>query len=147
MPGGRGYPKGCQDVADMASLLRRADVYTAKLSPRNSRLALPANQAGRDLFLQDGQHPMAAAVVKEFGVYPPGCFVQLQCGEVGIVIRRGPNANTPVVAALTSRTGEALMEPAKRNTDQRGYGVVGVVPESALRVRVSAEKLAVLAGR
>lgn len=147
IPGGQGYPKGCQDVADMASLLRRVDVYTAKLSPRNSRLALPANQAGRDLFLQDAKHPMAAAVVKEFGVYPPGCLVQLQCGEVGIVIKRGPNANAPMVAALTSRNGDALMEPAKRNTENPGYGIVGVVPESALRVRVSPEKLVILAGR
>jgi HD-GYP domain-containing protein (c-di-GMP phosphodiesterase class II) len=147
LPDGRGYPRGCQDVAEMAGLLRRVDVYTAKLSPRNTRMALPANQAGRDLFLQDSQHPMAAAVVKEFGVYPPGCFVQLQCGEVGIVIKRGANANTPVVAALTNRSGDALMEPARRCTDHRGYGVVGVVPESALRVRVSPEKLVILAGR
>ena len=147
VPGGHGYPKRCQDVSEMAGLLRRVDVYTAKLSPRNTRPALPANRAGRDLFLQDGQHPMSAAVVKEFGVYPPGCFVQLQCGEVGIVIKRGANANTPVVAALTSRTGDALMEPARRCTDHRGYGVVGVVPESALRVRVSPEKLVILAGR
>lgn len=147
IPGGHGYPRGSQDVDDMASLLRRVDVYTAKLSPRITRQALPANQAGRDLFMQDGQHPMAAAVIKEFGVYPPGCFVQLQCGEVGVVIKRGSNANTPVVAALTSRTGDALMEPARRQTDSRGYGVVGVVPESALRVRVSPEKLVVLAAR
>ncbi len=145
--GGLGYPSRCQDVSEMASLLRRVDIYTAKLSPRNSRQALPANQAGRDLFVQDGHHPMAAAIVKEFGVYPPGCFVQLQCGEVGIVIKRGPNANTPVVAALTSRTGDALMEPVRRNTDQRGFGIVGVVPESALRVRVSPEKLVVLGAR
>lgn len=145
LPDGCGYPRGCQDVAEMAGLLRRVDVYTAKLSPRNTRPALPANQAGRELFLQDGRHPMAAAVVKEFGVYPPGCFVQLQCGEVGIVIKRGSNANTPVVAALTNRLGDALMEPARRSTDHRGYGVVGVVPETALRVRVSPEKLVVLA--
>lgn len=147
VPGGRGYPRGCQDVDEMAALLRRVDIYTAKLSPRITRQALPANRAGRDLYVDDGQHPMSAAVVKEFGVYPPGCFVQLQCGEVGVVIKRGPNANTPVVAALTSRNGEALIEPAKRNTDSRGYAVVGVVQESSLRVRVSPEKLVVLAAR
>ncbi|HEX3140737.1 MAG TPA: HD domain-containing phosphohydrolase, partial [Rhizobacter sp.] len=147
MPGGQGYPKGNQEVCEMAALLRRVDIYTAKLSPRNTRVALPANQAGRDLFLQDSQHPMAAAVVKEFGVYPPGCLVQLQCGEMGIVIKRGPTANTPVVAALTSRTGDTLLEPARRSTDHNGYGVVGVVSESALRVRVSPEKLVTLAAR
>ncbi len=147
VPGGGGYPRACQDVDDMASLLRRVDMYTAKLSPRVTRTAMPANQAGRDLFVKDAQHPMAAAVIKEFGVYPPGCFVQLECGEVGVVIKRGPNANTPVVAALTGRNGDALMEPARRQTDHRGFAVVGVVAESALRVRVSPEKLVVLATR
>ncbi|MET0335823.1 MAG: hypothetical protein ABW190_16265, partial [Rhizobacter sp.] len=62
-------------------------------------------------------------------------------------IKRGPTANAPVVAALTGRNGDALLEPARRQTDQRGYAVVGVVPESALRVRVSPEKLVVLATR
>lgn len=145
--GGNGYPRACQDVGEMASLLRRVDTYTAKLSPRITRKAMPANQAGRDFFIKDAQHPMAAAVIKEFGVYPPGCFVQLECGEVGVVIKRGPSANTPVVAALAARNGDALMEPARRQTDHRGFAVVGVVPESALRVRVSPEKLVVLATR
>jgi len=144
---GRGYPKGSRDVGEMAGLLRRVDIYTAKLSPRNGRPALPANQAGRDLYLEEGQHPQAAAVVKEFGVYPPGCYVQLQCGEVGIVIKRGPTANTPVVAALTNRNGEALIEPTCRKTGTGSFSVVGVVPHSALRVRVSPEKLVMLANR
>jgi HD-GYP domain-containing protein (c-di-GMP phosphodiesterase class II) len=147
VPGGHGYPSGSQDVSEMASLLRRVDVYTAKLSPRNTRQALAANQAGRELFLQDSQHPMAAAIVKEFGVYPPGCLVQLQSGEVGIVIKRGPTANTPVVAVLANGNGDALREPVRRSTDHPGCSVVGVVPESALRVRVSPEKLVILASR
>lgn len=146
-PDGRGYPRGLSEVDDLAALLRRVDIYTAKLSARITRLAMPANLAGRELFLQDAKHPMSAAVVKEFGVYPPGCPVQLQCGELGVVIKRGATANTPVVAALTSRTGEALIEPARRQTEQDGYAVVAVVPESALRVRVSPEKLVLLASR
>ncbi|MGY4829944.1 HD-GYP domain-containing protein [Sphaerotilaceae bacterium SBD11-9] len=144
---GSGYPQGCRDVVEMAGLLRRVDIYTAKLSARNTRHALPANQAGRELFLQDSQHPMSAAVIKEFGVYPPGCFVQLQCGELGVVIKRGANANTPVVAALTARNGDALLSPVRRLTDHREYGIVSVVPESSLRVRVSPERLVVLATR
>ncbi len=144
---GTGYPRGARDICDMAGLLRRVDIYTAKLSPRNTRTALPANRAGRDLFLQDGQHPMAAAVVKEFGIYPPGCLVELHCGEIGVVIKRGPRADTPVVASLMGSNGVALAEPRRRQTECDGFGVVGVVPESALRVRVSPEKLVVLASR
>ncbi|HET7794158.1 MAG TPA: HD domain-containing phosphohydrolase [Rhizobacter sp.] len=147
VPGGHGYPSGAQDVSEMASLLRRVDVYTAKLSPRNTRQALAANQAGRDLFLQDSQHPMSAAIIKEFGIYPPGCPVQLQSGEVGIVVKRGPTANTPLVAALSNGDGDALREPVLRRTEEPSQAVVAVVPETALRVRVSPEKLLALAGR
>lgn len=147
LPDGRGDPRACHDTDVMSGLLRRVDVYTAKLSPRATRQALPADRAGRELFVQERQHPVAAAVVKEFGVYPPGCLVHLECGERGVVIKRGPSANTPIVAALTSRNGDALLEPLRRHTDHRGYAVVGVMPESALRVRVSPEKLVMLASR
>jgi hypothetical protein len=29
---------------------------------------------------------MTAALVKEFGIYPPGCFVRLASGELAMVI-------------------------------------------------------------
>ena len=41
-----------------------------------------------------------AALIKEFGLYPPGCAVRLKSGEVGMVMRRGETASTPVVAVL-----------------------------------------------
>lgn len=145
---GKGYPKGVStDIGEIASLIHRTDVYTAKLSARTTRQALPANQAARDLFLQDDKSAMATAVIKEFGVYPPGCYVQLLCGEVGVVIKRGATANTPVVASLTNKNGDALLEPIKRHTETKEFAIVGVVNESTLRVRVSPEKLVVLSNR
>jgi len=38
------------------------------------------------MFVQDQGHPMVAALVKEFGIYPPGCCVRLASGEVGLVV-------------------------------------------------------------
>jgi hypothetical protein len=86
---GSGYPTGRTDVGELASLVRRADVYTAKLSSRNHRDSLAADQAGRQMFMQDPGHPMTAALVKEFGIYPPGCYVRLVSGEMGVVVQRG----------------------------------------------------------
>lgn len=146
-PGGAGSAPVAPAIADMAALLRCVDIYTAKLSARATRAALPANRAGRDLFMQDAKSPMALAVIKEFGIFPPGCFITLQSGEVGVVIKRGASANTPVVASLTGRSGDALLEPVRRHTDAREHAIVNVVAESSLRVRVSLEKLAVLAAR
>ena len=130
---------------DLAALLRRADIYTAKLSSRSTRSALAANRAGREIFMQDPGHPMNNAIVKEFGVYPPGCFVRLACGETGVVIKRGPSANTPIVASLTDRRGEPLAEPLRRDTAVREHLILDVVGEHTLRVRVPPEKLAMMA--
>ncbi|HZE90654.1 MAG TPA: HD domain-containing phosphohydrolase [Rhizobacter sp.] len=145
--GGKGYPNALQEVSDAAALLRCVDMYTAMLSPRVSRGALPANRAGRDLFTQGDKTPIVAAVVKEFGIFPPGCFVTLQSGEAGVAIKRGTTASTPVVAALMARNGEALLAPLRRNTDVRDYAIVGVVNEASLRVRVSPGKLAIMSAR
>jgi hypothetical protein len=146
-PGGAGPAPVDTAVADMAALLRCVDIYTAKLSARATRSALPANRAGRELFMQDAKSAIAAAVIKEFGIFPPGCFITLQSGEVGVVIKRGATANTPVVASLTGRSGDALLEPVRRHTDAREHAIVSVVAESSLRVRVAPEKLAALAAR
>lgn len=145
-PDGRGYPVGkSSDICDLAGLIRRADIYTAKLSARVNRPALAANEAARALFMQESGHPMTAALVKEFGVFPPGCYVKLSSGEVGIVIKRGDRADTPIVASLTNRRGEPLIEPLRRNTGVKEHQIVGVVNEASVRVRTSPEKLVTLA--
>lgn len=141
---GSGYPSGRRDVGDLASLARRADVYTAKLSARGYRDALAADVAGRQMFMHDPGHPMTAALVKEFGIYPPGCHVRLASGEVGIVVARGPTVSTPVVACLTNERGAPLPEPVRRETTDKRHAVEGIVGERTVNVRVTAEKLMAL---
>lgn len=141
---GSGYPRGSSDVSEIASLARRADAYTAKLSSRSHRDALSADVAGRQMFMQDPGHPMTAALVKEFGVYPPGCYVRLASGAVGIVVERGPMVTTPIVACLSGAGGAALPTPMRVDTAQRQHAVVGVVGERGINIRVTAEKLMAL---
>lgn len=141
MEDGSGYPTGRGDVGELASLVRRADVYSSKLSSRSHRDALAADQAGRQMFMQDPGHPMTAALVKEFGIYPPGCHVRLESGAVGIVVQRGPTVTTPIVACLTNPRGGPLPVPERVDTSLPKYAVKGVVGESAAPVRVSLDKL------
>lgn len=84
---------------------------------------------------------MEAALIKEFGIYPPGSFVKLQSGETAVVLRRGQRADTPLVACLTSRAGDPLLDPLRRDTAQPGFGVVGPVPDRNVLVRVPSERL------
>ncbi|MBI5717118.1 MAG: hypothetical protein HZC37_05475 [Burkholderiales bacterium] len=124
---GSGYPSGRTDVCELASLARRADVYTSKLSARCTREALAADVAGRAIFMQDPSHPMTQALVKEFGIYPPGCLVRLGSGEAAIVVQRGPTVTTPVVACFTDAGDRPLAQPYRVATSEPGRGVVSLL--------------------
>ncbi|MBC7728750.1 MAG: hypothetical protein H7242_14255, partial [Microbacteriaceae bacterium] len=145
-PNGSGYPAGLCDSGDLAALMQRADIYTAKLSPRANRDAIAADKAGRMMFMQEPGHPMVAALVKEFGVYPPGCFVKLKSGETGLGVKRGATVMAPIVAGISSPYGASLPQPLRRDTSQRAYAIHSVLGNHGGSVRVSPDTLmAVLA--
>ena len=138
---GSGYPTGRSDVGELASLVRRAEVYTAKLSSRHYREALSADQAGRQMFMQDPGHPMTAALVKEFGIYPPGCYVRLNTGETGVVVQRGPTVTSPVVACLTNARGAPLIAPVRVDTSVAKYAIQCVIGEGSVSHKFPLDKL------
>lgn len=140
-PDGTGYPRHPAKVHDVARLVHSADCFTAKLSPRIKRPPLLADAAARLQYQRAKGDTLTAAIIKEFGLYPPGCAVRLKSGEVGMVMRRGESANTPTVAVLTDRNGHLRIEPARRDTARPEFGIAAVVPLAALKVRVGLEKL------
>lgn len=144
-PDGAGYPMGLSQVSDFAALVRRVDIYTAKLSARRGRDSIAADRAGRMMFMQDPGHPMIAALVKEFGIYPPGCFVRLVSGEIGVVVKRGPTVMTPMVAALTTAGGGHLLEPVRRDTSRREYAIAAAMGGREPKPALKPEKLMALA--
>lgn len=145
-PDGSGYPAGRRDSGDLAALVQRADIYTAKLSPRATRSSIAADKAGRMMFMQEPGHPMTAALIKEFGAYPPGCLVRLASGETGMVVRRGPTVMTPIVAVMSSPTGANLSHPVRRDTSQKAYCVHAVLGPHAVSPRMTPEVLMAVAG-
>lgn len=138
---GAGYPRRLAQVHEVALLVHSADCFTAKLSPRVKRQPLLADAAARLQYQAGKGDMMTAALIKEFGLYPPGCAVRLKSGETGMVMRRGDSASTPVVAVVTDRSGGLLPEPARRDTSQAGFGIAAVIPLSGLKGRVALEKL------
>jgi HD-GYP domain-containing protein (c-di-GMP phosphodiesterase class II) len=138
---GSGYPSGTTEVGELASLVRRADVYTSKLSGRSTRDAIGADLAGRQMFMQDPGHPMTAALVKEFGIYPPGCHVRLASGELAVVVARTGVITAPVVACLTNERGTPLPQPVRRDTSVKAHAVQAVVGEKQAGVQAPLERL------
>lgn len=140
-PDGTGYPNGCREPGDLAMLTQRAGTYIAMLSRRLGRDAMSADRAGRMMFMQDGSNPMTAALVKEFGLYPPGCFVRLASGETGIVVKRGKSVMTPIVAALTTPYGTPLAAPIHRDSSERAYCIHGALADCVQFDRFDTETL------
>ena len=127
----------------IARLIRRADRYAARLSPRKSRAASSASAAAQVALLDEGGHTDEAgqALIRTLGLYPPGVWVKLQCGEVAMVLRRTLVAKCPVVASLVSRSGMPLAVPALRNTKMPDYAVTGAVPPAQVKVRPNLDAL------
>lgn len=127
----------------LARLLRRVDIFTAKISCRATRSPMSPVQAAREACLGPHGVPdeIGGALLKAVGLYPPGSFVELANGEVGIVVARGRRANLPHVAALVSGRGEPLGEPLLRDTLDRRYAVKAAVAGSSVNVRPPHERL------
>jgi len=139
--GGAGYPAKLAKPSEMSQLLRFIDIFTAKHAGRAGRAPLPAQQAARELYTATGGHPMAALLIKEFGIFPPGCFVKLSSGETAIVVRRGTSANTPIACAITNRNGDALTAPLRRDTGQPEFAIASTVVDRAVLVQVPIKRL------
>ena len=127
----------------LGELLRRVDIYTAKISRRAWREPMSPVQAAREACLVADGRPdeIGGALLKAVGLYPPGCFVELAGGEVAAVLARGRTANQPSVATLVAASGLPLGEPALRDTSDRRYAVKGLIAANAVRVRPSHQKL------
>ena len=85
--------------------------------------------------------PLVSLLIKELGIYPPGCYVKLVNGETGVVTRVGEMANKHVVAAFVTADGNVLARPVRRDTTVPAYAIASTVPDSAIKVTLSADKL------
>lgn len=125
-----------EPIQRAARLLRRVDIFTAKLSRRHDREPASPMQAARDACIGAGGVPdeIGSALLKAMGLYPPGCFVELQSGEVGIVIARGRQVNRPIAAALVGANGTPLVMPEVRATGDPRFAIKRALGASAVDV-------------
>lgn len=134
-------PRG--DGEKLARLLRRVDLFGARLSPRRSRQAMSGAAAARAVFLDENGQPdeAGAALIKTVGLYPPGSIVRLANGEVGLVFKRGFSANEPLVAALIGKSGSPLSHPVPRDTRLASQAIAASLAPADFKLRVNLEAL------
>lgn len=137
---GGGYPEGLTAPCEEARLLRMADVYMAKITPRVGRAPLPPQAASRQLFQQEGTSPLAMAMIKAVGIHPPGCLVQLKSGEVAVVKRRG-SGPAPLVCTLSDRHGKPSVNSTTIDTHEAEHAITGPLLDHARFARVLPERI------
>lgn len=122
-------------AARLAALLRRVDVFLAKMSPRAGRPGLPATQAARDACLGPDGRPdtVGAAILRALGLYPPGSLVVLHNGETAVVVQRGARLDRPVVASIVDADRVPLAVPILRRTAETAHAVKEPAGRTAAR--------------
>jgi len=140
-PDGSGYPKGSTTPGEMATALRVCDIFMAKISPRSLRDPLTSQEAIRQLYREDQGGPISTAIIKQFGIYPPGDFVKLASGELGIVAQRTSNAKAPIVAVITDTQGQMMSKTVRRDSAQAGFAIIGNEVNKILLKRLPAERI------
>lgn len=143
-PDGKGYPRGLTQLGELGQLVRFADVYTALMSRRATRPAMSPRDAGREIYEMTAGSGLCQTLIKAFGIFPPGSYVRLVSGELGVVTGNGDKAYHPRVAVLTTNDGQARRAMAIRDTADPRHHIVSLLSESAMPMRMGAETLAVL---
>jgi len=139
--GGNGYPQGLAEVGALAHLLRAADVFTAKITPRALRAALTPQLAARQLFQVEQGGPIAAGLIRAIGVYPPGDFVWLKNGDAAIVLHRAAAGRAAQVVSLFAANGKPVPGSPRRDTAQPEFNITSAMAERGNLPRVLPEQV------
>ncbi|MBD3610783.1 MAG: hypothetical protein HUJ30_09560 [Gammaproteobacteria bacterium] len=130
---GTGYPKGLQghQISEMAKIIALADRYSAMTSDRNYKKADLSSSVLKRFFQGKGtalNEELTLQFIKELGVYPPGTFVKLSDGYVGVVIGRGAHASKPKVSCYQDQYGRQMAKPVIRNMFRDPEKIAATLP-------------------
>lgn len=109
-----GYPKQPKWAVrhPVTALLQICDVFEALTAVRPYKEAMQPIEA-YSIMLSDkgGFHPaLLAAFIQIVGLYPPGTYVQLEDGRVGMVIDETAKIDRPKLIITTTKYGQALYD-------------------------------------
>ena len=125
---GSGYPMGLRGeaISRGARIIALVDIYCALIRPRAYRGAVSATEAMRAIFLERGKlvdEALAASMIREVGVFPPGALVRMEKGEIGLVFRRGDTPGKPRVRLLLDSMGRPIADRPEHDSSTAGEGI------------------------
>lgn len=114
---GTGKPKGLagEDIPLLARIASIATAYDLALNPLNrGRTAMSSSEASRFVYGQRGrafQDELAVQFIESLGTYPLGTILQLDTGEVAVVVDQDEKFRLkPKVMVITDDSGQPLKE-------------------------------------
>lgn len=130
----------------MARLIQRSDVFSARLAPRAARAGMTTPSALQAAYFDERRQvdEAGAALVKAVGIYPPGSFVKLINNEVATVIKRGPNTATPKVAVLLNKSGNPTGIPIVRHTGLGDFRISGSLLHCDVKIHFDLNRMLLL---
>jgi len=100
---GSGFPRGIgtDEITVMARVLAVADIYVTMILPKKiMQVAMDPPSALKRLYKKYSKRldvGIVADVVKRFGIIPPGTFVKLKDGKIGVVVCASDDREKPIV--------------------------------------------------
>ncbi len=114
---GSGYPQGLigDKIPFLAKVAAIVTVYDSVTNPRNSKYPLAPSKAMAKLYDMrniEFQEELVVQFIQALGIYPTGTLVELNTGEVGVVVEQTfARRLKPKVAVVIDKDKKKLQEP------------------------------------
>lgn len=123
----------------LAHILKVVDRYAAMISPRMSRAGRSATESARAVMANTSAKTdeVAHAMVRAVGLCPPGTFVRMDTGDLGVVVRRSSALNQPYVAIVGKLDGEIFAMPRLHRTSNGGPRIRTALAAAAVHANLN----------
>lgn len=95
----------------------------------------------RQLFREDKGGPLSNAMIQVLGIHPPGDFVRLASGELGVVVQRTGTVRAPFVAVITDSAEHSTGDTVRRDSADAAFAITCSAANNALVARLPPERL------
>lgn len=138
-PGEAPAPDPTAAATPLVRILQMVDRYAAMISPRQSRAGRSAAESAQAVLAAPGSadHGMGQALVRVVGLYPPGSFVRMDSGALGVVVRTSDVAQQPYVALVGGADGQLLAQPRLHATALGAPGIATALPASVVQAHLN----------
>ncbi|MFM2483844.1 HD-GYP domain-containing protein [Celerinatantimonas yamalensis] len=110
---GSGYPKGVNEMSEMAQLIQVTDYYDVLINPPPWQKAIPPQLAIAVLLKNAGKlfnRQVVEALALSLGIYPPGTCVQLDDKRYALVAASNPDDKLKPYVKVLSEDGDAQFD-------------------------------------